>query len=102
MAEIKGSQYIQKNFLVKLSLILCFTTPPFKRSYFLKQRKHKVTLARATKSLCSSCNHLKPKPSKAVTNEFNGVTYRYLRVTHVLGGTTPSINYIANLVPQAH
>lgn len=37
-----------------------------------------------------------------VTNELNGVTYRYLRIVHVLGGTGPSINYVANLVPQAH
>lgn len=30
-------------------------------------------------------------------NELNGVVYRYVRVEHVIGGTTPSIDYTARL-----
>ena len=34
-----------------------------------------------------------------IDNKFNdAVTYRYLRVRHVLGGTTPSINYEAKFI----
>jgi hypothetical protein len=31
-------------------------------------------------------------------NEINGVTYRYMRMYTDVGGTTPSINYVANVV----
>lgn len=34
----------------------------------------------------------------ATSNEENGVVYRYLRIRHVLAGTTPSINYTAYAV----
>lgn len=34
-------------------------------------------------------------------NEFNGVVYRYARLTHVIAGTTPSINYQGWLVKTA-
>ena len=37
----------------------------------------------------------------ACANEYNGVTYRYMRVSHVLAGTTPSINYTAYAVKTA-
>lgn len=36
------------------------------------------------------------------SNEENGVTYRYLRVRHVIAGTTPSINYVAYAVQQVN
>ena len=32
-----------------------------------------------------------------VTNEVNGTRYRYLRVRHVIAGTTPSVTYTATL-----
>ncbi len=36
----------------------------------------------------------------AGSNEVNGVIYRYARVTHVIAGTSPSINYVAYLVKE--
>ena len=36
------------------------------------------------------------------SNEENGVLYRYVRVRHVLAGTTPSINYTAFLAHQVN
>ena len=61
-----------------------------------------LEVGRAAATGSSAADAAGTRAEVAVTNEFNGVTYRYLRVSHVLGGTTPSINYIANLVPQAH
>lgn len=36
------------------------------------------------------------------SNEENGVTYRFVRIRHVVAGTTPSINYTAFLAVQAN
>lgn len=61
-----------------------------------------LEVGRAAATGSSAADAAGTRAEIGVTNEFNGVTYRYLRVTHVLGGTTPSINYVANLVAQAH
>lgn len=36
------------------------------------------------------------------SNEENGVIYRYVRIRHVVAGTTPSLNYTAFLAVQAN
>jgi hypothetical protein len=34
-----------------------------------------------------------------VSNEYNGTTYRYIRINAVIAGTTPTITYAAYLAP---
>jgi hypothetical protein len=47
----------------------------------------------------SSANTAAPFRAEAAgSNEVNGVTYRYMRVQHVIAGTSPSINYTAYAV----
>jgi hypothetical protein len=36
-----------------------------------------------------------------ISTEFNGTTFRYIRINAVIAGTTPSINYTAYLVQSA-